>query len=248
MTDYISDGIYVMPGTLTSIVVDRKFMVSLPKPYSNCEISNDLPPKLQSDLYKMIYNSEYEYNQQLCFKQCIQQRTFDVCNCTNPSYVSLFHYEQCSDVNGLNYSLEIFRKYNNLDEYVHKFCEPMCPLECNLTDYHMTVASLQLIGDYYVDLIQEKPNLMKDFVKRSLDARTARDSVASVQIFYESLSYTMSTEIPKMDLVSLFSNIGGTLSLLLGVSVFSVFEIVEVMMEIYFEEKSLLCSKTVSAK
>ena len=241
MTDYISEGIYVMPGTITSIAVDRKFMVSLSKPYSNCEISNEKSPQIQSDLYKMISNSAYEYSQQFCFKQCIQQQIFNACNCTYPFYVSLFGYAECSDEKSLKCSSDVSEKLIP-DKYVQALCEALCPLECNLTEYEASVTSLQLIGDYYVDLLKEKPNLVNDFVDRSINATTARDSVVRVNIFYESLSYSMSTEIPKMDFVSLFSNIGGTLSLFLGVSVFSVFEIVEVLMEIYFEEKIILCS------
>ena len=61
----------------------------------------------------------------------------------------------------------------------------------------------------------------------------------SVNIFYESLSYMESTESPKMNIVSLLASMGGNLSLFLGVSVFTLAEIVEVVIEIYFIVKRM---------
>ena len=73
-----------------------------------------------------------------------------------------------------------------------------------------------------------------DFVNRSIDANAARESIAYVNVFYSSLSYTSTTETPQVNFVSLLASIGGNLGLFLGVSVFSLCEIVEVVIEIYF--------------
>jgi hypothetical protein len=48
-----------------------------------------------------------------------------------------------------------------------------------------------------------------------------------------------STESPKMNIVSLLASMGGNLSLFLGVSVFTLAEIVEVVIEIYFIVKRM---------
>ncbi len=47
------------------------------------------------------------------------------------------------------------------------------------------------------------------------------------------MSYELSTESPKMDIVSMLASIGGNLGLFLGVSVFSLCELVEVAIEVY---------------
>ena len=60
-----------------------------------------------------------------------------------------------------------------------------------------------------------------------------------MSIFYESLSYILSEETPRMDMVSLLASIGGNLGLFLGVSVFSLYEMVEVALEIFFIQKDL---------
>lgn len=68
------DGIYLAPGFFPSIVVYRSFSYSLPKPFSMCDIPNEdpyePPQSLNSDLFKLIYHSPYDYKQDLCFNQC----------------------------------------------------------------------------------------------------------------------------------------------------------------------------------
>ena len=81
--------------------------------------------------------------------------------------------------------------------------------------------------------IRNNSHLAADFIKRTLnDTSTIEKSVVTVKLYYGSLSYTLTSESPQMDLVSLLASIGGNLSLFLGVSAFSLFEIVEVLIEI----------------
>ena len=78
-------------------------------------------------------------------------------------------------------------------------------------------------------------NLTSDFIERKFnDSVTLAQSIVSVNIFYDRLSYTSTTETPQMDGASLFGSIGGNLGLFLGASVFSMCEIIEVMMEVFF--------------
>ena len=79
--------------------------------------------------------------------------------------------------------------------------------------------------------------MAKDFINRTIDKTTAKDSFVLVKVFYDSLSLTLTTEAPQMDIVSLFASIGGNLGLFLGVSLFSLWEIIEVAIEIYYNLK-----------
>ena len=118
--------------------------------------------------------------------------------------------------------------------YINDVCLPLCPLECNQTLYRPSISSYQLIGLQYIEKITNNPNLVSDFVNRSIDGTTAKESFVNVNIFYERLSYIESTESPQMDFISLLGSMGGNLSLLLGVSVFCLCEFVEVAIEIFF--------------
>ena len=86
---------------------------------------------------------------------------------------------------------------------------------------------------------QLHPSLSSGFLKSPISPETATESFVSLSIFYESLSYTITTESPQIDWISLLGRMGGNLSLVLGVSFFSLCELVEVLIEIYFIEKKL---------
>ena len=74
---------------------------------------------------------------------------------------------------------------------------------------------------------------------RTIDAVSARESILRVFIFYESLSYTESSERQvTTSVLSLAASIGGILSLFLGVSVLSLFEVIEAFVEFYLLSKS----------
>jgi hypothetical protein len=75
---------------------------------------------------------------------------------------------------------------------------------------------------------------LDDFVTKSINTDTAKDSITAVNIYYGSLSYTLSTESPKLDLISLLATIGGNLGLFLGLSLFSLCEIIEILIDLYF--------------
>ena len=72
-----------------------------------------------------------------------------------------------------------------------------------------------------------------DFGKNlRLDARSAKESFVKIGIIYDSLSYELSTESPKLDIVSTLANTGDNLGLFTGVSIFSICEVIEVLIEI----------------
>jgi len=67
----------------------------------------------------------------------------------------------------------------------------------------------------------------------------AKKSFVYFSVFYKQLSYEVSSESPQLLLITLFANICGYLGLFLGVSVFSIFEIIQVLIEIIFIKFSL---------
>ena len=240
-------GIQITPGIHTNIAINRKFTFNLPKPYSNCNLDYDSPSSSQSVLIDLISKSSYLYTQQLCLKQCYQLQVIKDCNCTDPFCLSLFNTEYCnlkdSDFEATcvsNTKVKFFETYNFMNEH----CFPLCPLECNNTEYKVRLSTLELYGDdYYAHLISSNDNLKTDFMgDESIIQAKALKSFVAINIYYDSLSYTISAESPQMTLVDLLANIGGNLSLFLGVSVFSLCELVEVFIEIYFLKKNRLNS------
>ena len=114
---------------------------------------------------------------------------------------------------------------------------PFCPLECNRTNFAYYLTEAELFGDHLKSYIQENPNLLNDFISSQLDFEIAKHSVVRLSIFSDTLSYTLSTEMPALDLVSLFANIGGNLGLFLNISFFSFGEFCVILMEIFYAFK-----------
>ena len=184
-------------------------------------------------LYELIRNSSYDYTRQFCLEQAYQKHVLAKCECVDAYYVSLFDSilcstnktkSQCASDEYLRYVEEIDKQYLS-----------MCPLECNFLQYKHILSSYQLAGDAYYKKIKKNKNLSEDFVTEILSKETAATSVISVNIFYGSLSYMESKESPKMTLVSLLALIGGNLSLFLGISLISLFELIELLIEIFNE-------------
>jgi hypothetical protein len=234
---YSNGGILASSGFQTNIVVEREYKSMLPKPFSECEIDPNSATFIEgADLYNLIGQSKYAYSQQLCFTQCYQKYFINKYNCTFENLLSLYNNSFCnSNVTSFIYDWD----YILDSDYIHSKCLPLCPLECNQTHFKTSLSFNQLIeNSYYISLIKNNSNLRSDFIKRSIDGKTARDSFVLVNIFYDNLSYTQTSEIPQIDLISLLAYIGGNLGLFLGLSVFSFCEIIQAFVEIYFALKN----------
>jgi hypothetical protein len=87
---HISDGnknsISLNGGTINYLSTQRSFSSSLPKPYSDCDIDNTNSNNFDSTDYNLILNSPYQYSQDLCVIQCMQQYVIETCNCSIPIY------------------------------------------------------------------------------------------------------------------------------------------------------------------
>ena len=153
---------------------------------------------------------------------------------------SLFEasHHKCVNETQLKCKNHIFENELLSADFLRDYCLVKCPLECNQTDYGLTLTSSQLVkSEFYAKIINENRNL-------SLDRSTFDGSVSSrdeavesfvyASIFYEKLSYSLVTESPKMDVIALLASMGGNLSLFMGLSVFSLCELVEILIEIYY--------------
>jgi hypothetical protein len=220
-----TNGLFVPPGHNTYISVDREFKTILPQPYSNCEVAGSFWSN--SFLYNFIARSEYAYSQQFCLTQCLQKKLIDKYNCSFAFFPSIFNISTCNFIFSIEDALSNFE-----DNFINKVCLPICPLECSHNLYKTFISAHQLNGNFYLFKIQNNSQLASDFISRKIDASTVENAISQINIYYDSLSYTLSTESSQMDIVSLFGSIGGNLSLFLGVTVLSLMEIIEVAIEI----------------
>jgi hypothetical protein len=230
---YGNDDIFVSTGFQTDILLSREVKSILPKPYSDCEIEEG-SKYFSSEFFDLITNSKYIYTQQLCLLQCsIQKPLIQKCNCSSSNFVSLYNKSVC------NYNSYCHNEFflNDYKDRLVMECIEKCPLECYHSFFKRSISSYQLLGNVYVDMLEKQ--FKRDFIRRKNDSTMAKESIVQVYIYYDKLSYSFSSETPQMSIASLLAYIGGNLGLLLGVSIFSVCEIVEVLIEIYYLKREI---------
>jgi hypothetical protein len=224
----------------TSIALKREFKSTLPQPYSDCVVDQGKYNffDTSSDLFNKIKSSPYDYTQSFCLQQCMQQYLIEKCSCGfAPFWTKEIFPNVCDNSNQTKCTIYIYLNDYIPNDISTNYCLPKCPKECNSTQITATTTSYELIGNGYVGYIKGNAELSSDFINTSITTETVRNSMVRVYVNYDSLSYTQSEETPQIDMISLIANIGGNLGLFLGVSLFSVWEIVITLWEIYFYKR-----------
>ena len=198
---------------------------------SNC---NDLSTNnYNSDLYNQIIQSKYEYTRQFCLVQCLQALSIQACNCSLASFASITNESLCLSRSQLVCFRYIYFNTFLQNNYIQNICIPKCPLECNSTKITYSLSSSQIIPNAYINVIQQRPSLISDFINRSIqDENVMSKSVVKLNIYYDTLSYTNSEESPQWDIVTLVASIGGNLGLFMGVCMFSLGELLITLIEL----------------
>jgi len=208
--------------------MQRRFTSKLPKPYSECDIDNENPDHFDSPYYKLISNSPYQYSQELCVLQCMQEKVIQRCKSSIPYFVSLYN-------NSLDYKSWCAGKTLNSDEIISiepsvLNCLPYCPLECNSTEFKLSTTSQAYTGKMFEYIVEKTPEFASDFIS-PITTETASNKFVQLNLYYDSLTFTTSSDTPSMDVVAFLGNVGGTLGLFLGVSALSVCELIHVIVE-----------------
>jgi hypothetical protein len=225
----------IEPGKDTNIMIDRKIGFSLPSPYSECV---DLTNGFESEFYQILTNNDEgtnkaKYHQYNCFALCIMQKPIeDECGCY---YTAIARYRlsiPCINLTQVKcFSKKMSFITNNLQLFMGKCAGTMCPLECDSYEYNTQVTSLDYPSIEFYKLLE----INKTQSKYNIDLSTYdlyKQYFYSLNFYYSSTIYTYVSESPQMTFVSLLSALGGSLGMFVGLSVFSLLEIFEVLFRI----------------
>jgi len=203
---YRSDYIYAYPGFQTNIAVERTFESKLEEPHNEC-LKDVSTFKRNKTVIDYFHKKNQSYSQEKCLELC-----FDIfyindraCQCDKAQLGNV--PENCyeTDYNSCTWKYQIdFVGNNNLIEK----CSDYCPLECDTISYSFTI-----------DRFPNEPNAAY---------------LTVVNIFYQTLKYTSINQLAKTKPKQLISNLGGYLGLFVGLSFVSLFEIIEIIIEIIF--------------
>ena len=223
-------NINLAPGFKTTLLLDRQFEKHLPKPYSSCEVLSEVTTEEfeGSQFYDLLIKHNFRYRQQDCLQLCFQKISIDECNCTDPEMISLFEYvNDCSNKKEFNCSINTYYQFLKTYNIKDDMCSRQCPMECEKSEFLVT-QSLSQINSI---LIRNKFPWL--FTNKSLNSNSVDNSIVQVNINYNSFAYKIIRDSPSMDFGSMLSEIGGTLGLFLGLSLLSLVEVLEIIVEIF---------------
>ena len=221
----IADGISIPPGFVSSVAIERYFLLSLPKPYSDCDDLDDLERK--SELYEFIAKSGQKYRQSDCFNLYFQRTIIQKCACYFPglpkfdsSSQSCLNESQISCFNGMLYEFN-----TRISEY-KRIYSLECPLECDSVSYDFEVSSLSIFSREYFESLPAENRVLN----ASYDVY--KESFLVLNVYYLTTQHTEITQAAKITFVDLVANLGGAIGVFLGFSVFSLVEIAELCVQL----------------
>ncbi|KAE8614840.1 hypothetical protein XENTR_v10008329 [Xenopus tropicalis] len=214
------EGVNVPPGQESDIGIVKVHVKRLQEPYSSkCSNGNDI-----RNFYTDVYGTDY--SRETCKKSCAQAKMIKNCGCRmwefpEPpgSNVPLCNISEPS----VNHCVEMYEY-----KLSHDQLKCHCPLQCEEEIFELTLSSSQWPSSMYLDSFTKRLQSRKGFQS----AQSIRDNVVKVVVYYQQLNYELIEEVPSMQLVDLFSSIGGLVGLWIGVSVCTVAEFLELILNL----------------
>ncbi|XP_056430978.1 amiloride-sensitive sodium channel subunit gamma-like isoform X1 [Hyla sarda] len=214
------EGVNVPPGQESDIGIVKVHVKRLQEPYnSRCSSGQSI-----KNYYADVYGKDY--SREACMKSCAQTKMIKNCGCR----VWEFPAPPGLDVPLCNISEPSVN--NCVVKYEYKLSHDQlkchCPLQCDEEIFELTLSSSQWPSNTYLDAFSKRLESRRGH----LDVQTIRDNVVKVVVYYQQLNYELIKEVPSMQLVDLFSSIGGLVGLWIGVSVCTVAEFLELILNI----------------
>lgn len=257
-TYYLDGGMNVATGYETSLLITRAFSSRIESPYSDC-IRDDSTYSLNFD--NSVYNymikilNVTSYSQILCQKMCYQFELKKRCGCSDASLPVLNNTKTCQNINSTCMK-DIFSMFQlkNMDN----LCSSYCPPECDTIRYTINNYIANYPTNAYAGLLAKQKNFLNKIASGVPSgpnpdfSNIFKNSLVRLTINYQDLEYTLIEEIPALDFQAYLANIGGQLGLFIGISILSLLEILELIIEIgyilyYHKFRSLTNSSKIFA-
>jgi hypothetical protein len=207
-------------------------------PFSSCV---DLQTSLfNRTLYDALTNGNFKYRQKDCFDLCLQNIIIEHCACYNLEYIKLNNTNRsCMNDSEMSCMENVYDRF--IDKNLVDVCQDFCPLECDSTTYPVFLSSNSFPCGKYTDLLMNNTLFSKHLVLKGYNLSNltsadyyafARQSLLALNVYYDDLEYVLISESAKTSFFDLAANVGSALGLFIGISVLSVFELVEYVLEL----------------
>ena len=220
-------------GKETSIAVQRTFSSNLPAPYTDCTDSSNAH---KYALYRSIVNSlNKTYQRRDCFLLVYQKALIKACNCQSVCQRPVFTAPFCLDIVQYSCYVEFTQDFSVHSALIFEEYSAECPYECDTVTFDSQVSVLDYPNEVYHSTYVNSTYFNSIESQFGIDMSSLdeyKKHFYLINVFYSSTQYTLITESPQMTLTGLLSNLGGSLGMFLGFSVFTLVEVFEILIEI----------------
>lgn len=221
------NGLFVRPGALTSFGLKSTVLQRAARPYGNCTSADSRSKKL--NMFASILNNT-KYTMDVCMKTCEQYETIRLCNC----YLVTHAYSRscafaeldnescnkpCDFTENSTFRCHIYWRQNITRRCLRHTCQYH---ECVTKRFAITLSTASWPSEHStleIDHFLKRTN-------RSLENNLTSSNVLKVSIYFEDLNVVRFLTKPSFTEIDLVSSIGGNAGLFLGMSVFTVIEII----------------------
>ncbi|XP_041366658.1 uncharacterized protein LOC121381416 [Gigantopelta aegis] len=225
------DGVALMAGTETNIALRMIRISRLGPPHGVCE-----PGERFKDRFGFVYT------RQTCQAFCEQSLIVESCGCYNEEKEELNRAINSIKLPSCRNRKQVACMLNTSRQFERGKLECDCHTPCIEIRYEKMMSLRQWPSDEYAVLLVkslcEAKNISECIRLRSLDSRKLANSFIKLNIYYEDLNYENITEEPDYEFVQFASDVGGTIGLWVGLSLLSMFEVLQFLMEL---GKHFLC-------
>ncbi|OAF69755.1 Amiloride-sensitive sodium channel subunit gamma [Intoshia linei] len=236
------EGYSVSPGKTTNIAAKKTSIKRAGDIYSECAYTNTI--NITRNIFEELY--PVRYNTAMCFKTCYQKFVIKNCNCADqelPKYGSAFNYVDvgnCRLENKTEYDclISIKKRYEKNELACH------CPSPCEETTFSSTISTSYWPNVNYKDTLIKavsKNKKIKHLLKLNKDNLVS--NIMEVKVYYQEFNYETIVELPEYQIFQLISDLGGILGLYIGFSLLTIFEFLELMMDMLYVMASRPCNK-----
>ena len=223
--------IKMRPSTHTDVLIKKIVQKKVFTPNSECK---DLFLfDFNRIFYNAIINSTFNYYTQTdCFDVCLQRKILINCNCYDLRFLN-YNNTEISCVNQSQIDCSDYEYERFVQSDIQTECSE-CPLECNSVELDISLSTSEFPSQKYAEYLI-KMDKIKSHSNKShylLDVNQIKRNVLALNIFYSDLEYTLIAESLQNDIVDAIANIGGTIGIFIGISLLSLAEIFEYLLEV----------------
>ncbi len=166
---------------------------------------------------------------------CLQRLIIKKCHCYYPRHERLGQVQPCLNSTNLKCINEQYENYAKQPE-IKEICNMDCPLECDWISYEIQLSSSEKPTREIFNLYKQTDGKHRT----NLTYAEYKDNFVYLNVFYPYLKSNEIVEKPKVTMADLLANIGGSMGIFLGFSVFSIIELCELLVRIIY---SVLCKR-----